>query len=254
VTLGIAVVCESPADKETACALADRVLCEQVEWIDEPVLDAFRIWRGRLASEALLTWTDVADLAREHKLRLPHGFKTVRGSAPDELAARRAVRLLYMSPDRPAAILLIRDDDRQTDRKAGLERAREEAGQAFADLGPIVIGLAHLKRECWVLVGFIPHDESERERLAELEKQLGFHPCREAERLTAKHDHEERSAKRILAILTDSVRERECQCWEATPLSELEDRGVKTGLADYLTEVKARLVPLFRHVSINGEP
>ena len=36
--LSIAVVCEGPADRRTGCDIADRVVCEEVRWIEEEIL------------------------------------------------------------------------------------------------------------------------------------------------------------------------------------------------------------------------
>jgi hypothetical protein len=138
-------------------------------------------------------------------------------------------------------VLLIRDDDRETDRRKGLEQARDDS-----DLRDrIVIGLAHCKRECWVLAGFDPVDALEESLLDELRPELGFDPRTTAHELAAKHDADKRSAKRVLGILIRDVEGREARCWEQAPLQTLRDRGQKTGLTDYLDEVRERLVPVF---------
>jgi hypothetical protein len=239
--LSFAVVCEGPADATLACALADRLFCAEVDWIDEQVLDAYRQWRGFTTADPFLLWKDVGHIAQPYRLRIQGHFQGEPG-APDGAAARRVLALLKRSPDPPDGVLLIRDDDRQTERRRGLDQ-----GRAAIDLGvPIVIGLAHLKRECWVLAGFHPGDDGERRILVELRLELGFDPCEQAERLTAKPDHETRSAKRVLRRLTRENPGREAQCWEQTALQTLAERGRNTGLADYLAEVRERLLPLFR--------
>jgi hypothetical protein len=139
-------------------------------------------------------------------------------------------------------VLLIRDDDRQTKRRLGLEQARNATKLGV----PVVVGLAHPKRECWVLAGFDPCTPEEKETLAELRKALGFDPCARAEELTAKHDHDLRSAKRVFAALTASSRDREADCWLKPALAVLADRGQRTGLADYLNEIRSLLVPLLK--------
>jgi hypothetical protein len=149
--------------------------------------------------------------------------------------------LLMLSSDPLDAVLLIRDDDRRTERLQGLERARRESTLAV----PIVIGLAHPKRECWILAGFLAGNSDEERRLEELRQNLGFYPCVQAHQLTAKHDHDKRSAKRALAHLIGQGAEREAQCLQ-TDVRLLEQRGQETGLTAFLSEVRSRLLPLFR--------
>jgi hypothetical protein len=159
---------------------------------------------------------------------------------------RLALLLLFGASHRPDGILLMRDDDRQSERLTGFQQARDWARNHLPELGPIVIGLAHLKRECWVLVGFVPATGQERQIVESLRQQLSFHPCDEPERLTGRHN-EARDAKRVLRILTGDNRDREAICWEQTPLSELERRGASTGLTAFLNEVRTLLIPLFRN-------
>lgn len=128
----------------------------------------------------------------------------------------------------------------------GLEQARGWARGHLPALGPVLIGLAHNNRECWVLAGFEPRDDPEREQLSAVCEELKFDPCQEAHRLTARHEHQARSAKRVLALLTRDSWERQADCWRTTALSTLERRGQTTGLADYLRELREYLVPLFR--------
>ena len=109
-----------------------------------------------------------------------------------------------------------------------------------------MIGVAHTKRECWVLAGFEPRDDEESNRLAELGNELGFDPRKKAEKLTAREPSAKRSAKRVLNALTGGDQDREAQCWKKTDLSILERQGKNTGLADYLNDLKQRLVPLFK--------
>src|SRR5262249_22883218 len=111
----LAVVCEAPADQRTACALADRVFCAEADWITEEVLDDYRRWRGHTEAHTHLTWREVAHLARAANIRV-HGHFEGEPGAPDAQAARRALLLLKQCPGNLHGILLIRDDDRQTER------------------------------------------------------------------------------------------------------------------------------------------
>lgn len=142
-------------------------------------------------------------------------------------------------PEPPDAVVLLRDDDNQKERRDGLEQARKESN---VDV-PIVIGLAHTKRECWVLAGFEPRSVEEEQHLAAVRKQIGFDPTAHAERLAAKHDSDTHSAKRILGVLTEGDKDRETQCWQITELDTLKTRGENSGLKSYLVEVEETLVP-----------
>ena len=56
--------------------------------------------------------------------------------------------------------------------------------------------------------------------------------------------HEVRDPKRTLLELTQGDRERERRCWLDTSLETLRRRGADNGLADFLGEVRLRLVPV----------
>src|SRR4051812_26980188 len=123
-TLSLALVCEGPSDPGVACGLADRLLTE-FDWIADS-LDAFREWRGLRRTDPYLAWARVKQLAAERNIRLRGKFDGFPIS-PDELTGRKAL-LLFLDDavaDPPDAVLLIRDDDRQSDRRIGLERARQ---------------------------------------------------------------------------------------------------------------------------------
>ena len=168
--------------------------------------------------------------------------------------ARRALndlRNLRQDGQQIDGILLLRDDDGNQDHKIGLEQARN----SVPDLsGRVVIGLAHYKRECWVLNRFVPANDRETALVAELRRELSFDPIIQSHRLTAKLDHELRSAKRVLGELTQHQWEREEACWAQTPLATLRERGGPSGLAAFLAEVADRLVPLFAGRRSAGRP
>ena len=241
--LSFPVVCEAPADKETASSLADRVLYSEVDWIEPEVLDAYRQWRGLSDAGDFLDWHDVPALARLEGLKAHGHF----GRVPAEnyaRVARLALMLLQASANCPEAATLIIDTDGDTTRSRGLDQARQSYSYDF----PVAVGVAHTKRESWVLAGFIPHGEEEEERVAALRRELGFDPCARADRLTAKHEGAKKNVKRVLGTLTRGDREREHACWQEAPLETLRERGSNTGLTDYLAEVRDTLVPLFKHM------
>lgn len=237
----LAVVCEADGDRRTACGLADRVLCREVEWIEPESLAAYRSWRGLDEGRTFLKWSDAGTLFRKSGLKA-HGHFDGRPGAPDALAARRVLLLLHKAGFVPDAVLLIRDSDGDLDRLAGLKQARAEWNEPV----PIVLGLAHPKREAWVLAGFEPQDEDERARLKQARQSLGFDPRLHAHRLDAIEPGALHDTKRVAAELIGGLEEREESCWMECDLETLLERGGENGLAAYVQEIRERLVPLFR--------
>lgn len=233
----IAVVCEGPADLRTATELADRLLMHEVDWIEPEILDQFRRWRGFEDGESFLPWRRAPVLAREHNFKVHGKFS----GHPDYSAARYALLLLALK--RPHAVLLIRDTDGEPAKRESLERARDESESGLRI--PILLGVAHTKRECWALAGFEPQNDKEMRDLARLTRELGSDPRLSAESLSAAETGALRNAKRVLGVLLAGRQEREPPCWQECDLQVLRERGRATGLADYLEEVRTRLVPLF---------
>lgn len=230
------IVGEARADRDAACGLADRVLLEDVHWLDAETLDAYRHWRGFTPEAHFLRWASVSD---EWKLL---GLKPIFGEfgeQPDARMARKALLLFAQAERRPDAVVLMRDSDAQRD-STGLEQARDHNPWPFK----VIIGLAHPKRECWVLAGFDPKSAQEVECLAKEERRLSFHPVRDAHLLTAREHGAKKDAKVALDALTQSDKERERECLEETALETLRERGGNTGLTTYLAEVRERLVPI----------
>jgi hypothetical protein len=236
----LVVVCEADADRQTACGLADRVLFQEVPWIEPESLDSHRSWRGLDAGHSYVKWSQTGNLFRKSGLKA-HGHFDGRPGAPDAFAARRVLLLLRKADFVPDAVILIRDSDGDLDRLAGLEQARAE----WKETTPIVLGLAHPKREAWVLAGFVPRDDEERQRLLAARQALGFDPSLRAHLLLASEAGALHDAKRVLAALTGGQATREEICWMECGLEVLEERGVENGLAAYVREVRERLVPLF---------
>jgi len=235
----LVIVCEAIADYRVASILADRVLCAEVEWIGTETLDLHRRWQGVDAGSSNIEWHWVRNLAKQYGLKVWGKFSGESG-APDARAARLVLQLLLATDNLPDAVLLIRDSDEDNERRIGLEQARAEQSWPF----PIAIGLAHVKRECWVLAGFEPQGKAEQRTLADLERELGFDPRLQSHALRGKPG-EPRYAKLVLHRLVGGDKDREEACWTGCELEILRARGVKTGLADYLEEVRTRIVPLF---------
>jgi hypothetical protein len=249
----IIVIVESGADSRTATKLAERVLKEQIDWLEDLIKHIFH-WRGLEEGTEYSCWSDVKkiiDDAKE-KLRykpsrfLGHYNKGVPLKA-DGAASIKVLNLVdFLQKIRQIkAVIFIRDLDNQPERREGLEQARSEHINRQPKL-KIVIGTANPKREAWVLNGFIPSNEEER-ILEEIKTRLNFDPCIESHRLRSISQEEPdrvRNPKVIVEQLTGKDMKREQQCWEDTSLKLLRERGVYTGLTAYIQEIEQLLTPI----------
>jgi len=235
-----AVVHEAEADIHTATELADRVLVETCSsWLDDESVVFHREWVAEAPGGRRLTWKAMRRLAESAGIEA-EGFFDGRPGLADARAARRAILYLRDAFPQLDGIVLIRDRDDQPERRDGLQQARaEHHGQV------VVVGLAVVEREAWVISGFEPRDDDETTRLDAARQVLGFNPCERSHELTAcKDDTAKRSPKRVLRELTLGDRDREAHCWQVTPLDTLKQRGSENGLADYLADSRQHLAPL----------
>jgi hypothetical protein len=147
-------------------------------------------------------------------------------------------------PDEPidAVVLLWDTDEQRHDRPEGVKTARNEA-RRWAPF-QIICDFPDPEREAWVLAGFDPRDDTERQRLDELHRDLGFSPVHHAVRLRDKAPGMLRDIKRVLRILTGDDPDREARCWTDPSLSTLRERGANTGLSAFLDELHAVLPAL----------
>ena len=246
VSLLFAVVHEAPADLRTATELADRQLMSSIDWLkgESDLLNHQRTWVDQSPDGRRLTWKEIKNLASERDIRAI-GFVDGESAELDCRSARRAVIYLREVFPNLAGIILVRDQDEHPDRRHGLEQARNAEGIPV----PIVIGLAVVEREAWVIAGYDPIDETEQLAFTEERRTLGFDPRHRSEELTAcKDDTAKRSPKRVLNALLCGDFERERRCWTETLLEVLAARGGKNGLQAFLLEIQTRLAPLIGYV------
>ena len=236
----IAVVCEAAADQRTACVLADRVVNANVEWIDSSLLDSIREWCGAHSAGEFLAWKDVREEASSRGIRV-HGHFSGEPGKPDAAATRRALLVLTSLGVVPQAALLIRDSDNDTRRIDGMRQARDLGKWPF----PIVLGVAHTKRECWHLAAFEPTDDADRKRLSMIERGLGFDPRLQSHRLAERTPSGKRNAKHVLNQLAADDEAIASRGISATPLETLSERGEKNGLTSFLAELVSVLPPIF---------
>lgn len=239
-TRKIGFVCEAQADLAIGSHLIDRVIRSGAEWVAEiDPLDHLRRFVGHNDESEFVAWSRIDDVARALGIRVRGSFDDTAGMA-DAKAARRAIFTMRTLHSELAAVVLVRDQDNQLERRDGLNQGREAVRSI-----PVVIGLAIRAREAWVISGFDPRSEAEQERMQEVTADAGFDPRMQSHRLTTDTAQSaDRKAKRILDVLTSGNWERQAACWEETPLSILRERGRDNGLADFLDEIEQILVPV----------
>ncbi len=256
--LEFVVIVESSADAQTATKLAERVLVEEIDWLDSELAQSLFRWSGLEVGTEHSCWKDIKDIiqsAKKSGLRIPkflgHSKKSgvLKADGAATMKILNLISLYQLKNIRQVrAVLLIRDLDNQPERRVGIKQARAE----YIDRQPtleIIVGTANRMREAWVLNGFIPFNQGEEKILENIKNQLNFDPCEESHRLRSNSREEPeriRNPKVVLEELTDSKKSREQQCWEKTSLELLQQRGTDTGLTAYLQEIEQRLMPVIR--------
>jgi hypothetical protein len=237
----LGIVVEGNDDDWTVTGLTDRVLVDSVP-AGRADGERARRFAGVEAGKAFLAWRAVDGVAEARRVPRRHGHFGGEPGIEDARAAWYALQCFVGCEEVPAAVLLVRDSDgKPGERRKGLEQARDDRDWPFQ----VLIGVAHTMRECWVLAGFEPGSKEERSTLAELRKELGFHPTIRSDRLDASSETAKKSPKRVLSRLTGGDVEREEQCWTSTDLGVLREHGAHNGLSSFLGEVEEKLTPIF---------
>jgi len=248
------VIVESSADARTATKLAERLLVEKVEWLEHETLQYYFQWSGLQENTEHSCWQDINQIIQNLKQSL--GFRPPRylghgkdgALKADGAAAIKILNLVrFLQKTRQIkAVLLIRDLDNQSERREGIEQARSEHINRQPKL-EIIIGTADRMREAWVLNGFIPSNQQEKQILQEITTELRFNPCEESHRLCSNSWEERdriRNPKVVVEKLTGGRMQREQQCWEETSLELLRKKGLHTGLTADINEIEERLIPI----------
>jgi hypothetical protein len=109
------------------------------------------------------------------------GSRSHAGRLDNNGALSLSQKALIITIPELKAVLLIRDQDDQPERRMGLDQARCQDHSGTA----IIVGLAIVERECWVISGFDPQGKAEAARLEAERTTLGFNPCERSHELTA---------------------------------------------------------------------
>ncbi len=117
----------------------------------------------------------------------------------------------------------------------------------------VAVGVASPEHEAWVLAAYEPHSEPARRALDALRHALGFDPRTEGDRLTSGREDAPKDAKRVLrALCTDDAQRRALMA--EVDLDLLRARGDKTGLTEFLSELRTRVATAYGHVASTAPP
>jgi hypothetical protein len=176
----VVVIVESRMDAVTAKKLAERVLVEKIDWLEEDNLQHLFKWTGLESGTEHSCWKDINDIIdRAEKDGIPkprylgHG-KTgkLRADGAAALKILKLSKLLYHKKKREiAAVVFIRDVDNQPERKQGIEQARLEHTED-RPCAEVIIGVADRMREAWILNGFTPLNVAEKQTLSQIKANL----------------------------------------------------------------------------------
>ncbi len=240
-SLVIAVACEADADFRAASTMIDRVLVDQIAWMEADHLEHVRQF---VAENPPYEWTriqNVPALILKKKLRVTPGKFRGDPGAPDALLARKTIVLLNSLNPQPQVLVVVRDIDLEPGRQTGWNQARDE----YHGKPPLILGIAIIKRENWILAGFRSRNDDEQQRLQEERQTLGYDPTLNPALANSHERGSKNCPKRVLAKLVGSVGvERELECLREPPLAELQTRGENVGLTQFLSEIRTIMCPL----------
>lgn len=244
--LQLAVAGEDEAHHCAVTTLTDRLLSVEIEWLDG-ILESGRTWRSASSTRQ---WFPLGrarkDASKEAfgPYALPKGhFSSVPGS-PDARLARAQLQLFWKlsrdSERRLDVVFIARDLDGRLERLAGLRQAVTEYAWPFL----VLLAWFQPEAEAWYIAGHVPRTDDEREAHAEQRRLLGFCPIQQPHRLNSTDDDSVKDAKRVWAALNHDGPEGNLRSLQ-TDLEILRKNGADAGLADFLDQVLAKLVPLF---------
>ncbi|MFM6075628.1 MAG: hypothetical protein ACKPB9_29220, partial [Dolichospermum sp.] len=146
----VIVIVESSADARTATKLAERVLQEKFDWLDDDSLQYHFQWTGLEEGTQHSCWRDIRKIIDDAKKQLKYNEPRYLGhdsnNVPLKADGVRAIKVLnlvrFLQKTRQIkAVIFIRDLDNQPERKEGLKQARSEHINKTPKL-EIIIGAA----------------------------------------------------------------------------------------------------------------
>lgn len=229
----VVVICEGSMDREVAKSLSLKVLFELVDWLTEESLR----FKGLEDPDAFQSWAGLK--SRKGAVPRRGGFDPEWG--PDSATAWKALH--FANDTKPDGVILLRDCD-------GAAFAQKRAEIAAAVQGfrrtipadrelPIAVGVANAKIEGWLLASIEPAGKQLTWR-TELKQELGFDPVTQAEELNSTDNvRAKRNAKAVLARVMNLA--EALDAIEAAPIRRLLSQGARTGLPEFLRDLRCEL-------------
>ncbi|MBK7826371.1 hypothetical protein [Nannocystis sp.] len=242
--LRFAVAGEDEAHHFAVTTLTDRILTEQVAWLDGN-LDACRIWCETQEGRSWSVFVRARKELRQRDLRrsLPTGhFGRGDPAQPDARFARAQLHIWKDANDRGErldVVFIARDLDHKDGRLLGLRQAIAERPWPFA----VVLAWFQPEAEAWFIAGHEPRGEDQRERHAQLRSRLGFCPIEQPHRLLSTRDDSEKDAKVVWATLKADDPDARLRSMQVD-LDRLRRNGAQAGVADFLDRIFQSIVPL----------
>lgn len=187
------------------------------------------------------------------RLRGLRGLVDGRPQEPEAHRWRQVLTGILASEPSPEIVLVARDTDGAPEKIAGLRQVVQYLESRNPDR-VIIFAAPHQDAECWFVAGFEPQSPREAEALAQVVRELAFDPRLHPERLTAHPNDARTDAKRVLRRLMlldvasaplapDELRDTHDRL--LGDLGRLRQRGLATGLVDFLDDLHRRVVPRF---------
>jgi len=240
-TLVIGLVCEDHGHFSAVTRLVDAALVAGHAWLDG-ILEDCRKWRGLADDEPWYKYdpadaNDLRPIVLDGRRVAPHGHIGGVPLKPEAGMWRRALMLLCDREPRPDVVVLARDLDGYPERREGIDQVVANLPWPFK----ITVAAPQPEIEAWFVSGFVPTDAAEKQRLADLSRDLSFDPTLRSERLTSHPNDATTDAKRVLSRLCGDAVERRERCLDDRAL--LRQRGAANGLSAFLAEVDMHIVP-----------
>lgn len=244
----IVIVGEGITDFEAASVLIDQSLLRHVEYIEDETITAYRTYLGMSPVDSFVRWHTSPQERRQDTRRIVRRQWGTPITHPVELVvATKVFEIEGYFSDRGESqpyLVLVKDTDADEECRDALVALRERYAEE-----EIVIGIEHTELECWLVSAFVPQDDDERQRLRDMDggelPGCGFNPCLRSHDLTAtKADHDgiKLSPKRVLRYLTAGHRPRVMRDLHRDNHGTLVARGEHNGLADFLGDIRTRLI------------
>lgn len=232
-----AIAGEDRGHFEAVDRLTTRVMRERVDWFQRELF----AWRGPDEQSTWWRLKEAFELARSQRLPVHGHFDGL--PAKEDAPLVRAQLLLWAKAHAAGETLNVVFAARDTDARPRADGARQAVDHRDWPF-PVVLAHPHPEVEAWHIVGFVPDDDDERARLAEIRSSLGFDPTLQPHRLSSTSPDSKRDAKAVLhALAADD--DRKARCLDA-PLDHLRVRGGDCGLTTFLEDVTAKVLPLFK--------